>query len=96
MKHIKKFNENEEYQDYLDDSSGIHDSLLYDHGLPSDLEAYMEMKYNLTVGKDELPKEAQDLFNEIDSICNKVAPELRSKILRLYQVLTGDNSLENE
>ena len=96
MKHIKKFNENSEYRSYLEDEGGIHDSLLYDNGLPSGLQTYMEMKYNLTVNKDELPEEAQALFKEIDSTVNQIAPELRNKILRLYQVLTGDDSLEND
>ena len=95
MKHIKKFNENSEHRSYLEDEGGIHDSLLYDNGLPSDLQSYMEMKYNLIVNKDELPEEAQALFKEIDSTVNQIAPELRNKILRLYQVLTGDDSLEN-
>ncbi len=100
MKHIRKFNEDmdddNDNERLLSDSGEIHDSLLYDYGLGSDLEAYKNMKYNLNVDMDELPEEAKSLFNEIDETVEQVAPELRKKILRLYTVLTDDTSLNEK
>lgn len=96
MKHLKKFNENvdgDHPKQLLSDSGEIHDSLLYDSGLSSDLEAYSNMKYNLNVNRNELPEDAKALFNEIDSTVEGVALELRNKILKLYTILTGDTSL---
>ena len=89
MKHLKKFNESV----YMEDDGDIHDSLLYDYGLSSDLEAYSNMKLSLEVEISELPEEAQDLIKDLDSKIESISKEMRSKILRLYSILSGDDSL---
>lgn len=96
MKHLKKFNENvdgDHPKQLLSDDGDIHDSLLYDFGLSSDLEAYSNMRRNLNVSENELPEDAKALFNEIDSTLESISSDLRMKILKLYTVLTGDTSL---
>lgn len=97
MKHIRKFNEDmndsNHQKELLSDDGDIHDSLLYDNGLSSDLEAYSNMKYNLNVDRNDLPEDAKELFNEIDSTIENISLELRNKILKLYTILTGDTSL---
>lgn len=93
MKHIRKFNKINE--SYLSAGGGIHDSLLYNSGLDSDLDAYAEIEANLEVNKSELPQEAQDLIREIDTIIENVHPVLRTKIIRLYSILADDDSLES-
>jgi hypothetical protein len=67
--------------------------LLYDYGLSSDLEAYYNMKRSLEVEISELPEEAQDLIKDLDSKIESISKEMRSKILRLYSILSGDDSL---
>lgn len=92
MKHLRKFNENHT-KSLLNKIGDIHDTLLYDLGLRSDLGAFNSMRNNLNVKEDELPEEARILFNEIDSTLKEMSSELRTKILKLYTVLTGDDSL---
>jgi hypothetical protein len=77
----------------MEDDGDIHDSLLYDYGLSSDLEAYSNMKRSLEVEISELPEEAQDLIKDLDSKIESISKEMRSKILRLYSILSGDDSL---
>jgi hypothetical protein len=77
----------------MEDDGDIHDSLLYDYGLSSDLEAYYNMKRSLEVEISELPEEAQDLIKDLDSKIESISKEMRSKILRLYSILSGDDSL---
>lgn len=92
MRHLKKFNEN----NTIDNIGDIHDTLLYDSGLKSVLGAFYSMRNNLNVSENELPEEARTLFNEIDSTIEEMSSELRTKILKLYAILTGDTSLNEK
>jgi len=87
MKHIRKFNESEDF-DYID-LGHVHDKLIYYLGLHVDLDAYSQMVDDLNVEK--IPQEAQDLIQDIDSIIDKIAPELRKKIIDLYKILSGED-----
>lgn len=76
---------------WIDDASEVHDRLLYNYGLHSDLEAYQRMKKSLNANIQELPKEAQDLMVDIDSTLESISGELREKIITLYNLLAHDD-----
>lgn len=101
MKHIRRYNESQGQEEmgdsqgfpepYIDEASEVHDSLLYNFGLHSDLKAYQIMKGSLNIDMQELPKEAQDLMVDIDSTLESISGELREKIIRLYNLLAHDD-----